>query len=585
MEDADLQDENLDLFLSLIESRLRADFTSTDLTRLISTQGATSRGPGSGAAASALPSGNESSPSKFLRLICKVFHRAAKPVKLRVLLSVLGLDSDAMIEASSKYEDAAEVEKKKTDAIVWKLLELAEQDDEKWVRVVGGILKGIMFKSSNDQEVEDVDCYADPKCRGQTAQIELRKVSESILNSVKETHTAGLQELSKAESSTTETKAQIDSLLICKDACPTFIPFRYSLLSPETIKTIMPEVDANHHFTANMNAAIFKVDAEVEEKRAEEEGKEMQIQKQRSLAMNGAAGRGSGAPTAGRATNDPLVAGRMRGRFANTAGRGGDKGSSSFLRPTTGGLGTAVAGRMGAAGRMAGRSGSLGRLGGRVGTAGRLGAGMAGRGRAAALVGQTPLQRRVPGSTRAMLNSARPGAGGDASKMRMLDVSEVEGLTKAQNEREKLAGMTKAERRKKLLEDAAASGLRNNKKPRTDSAASSAHSSAAQNEAVETNALQQQHDFSAQPNELGSLLEKSNKLSDEDRQKIHEFFRDTSSTNPHPVEGDPNDLWKVKLNEERTVDPTSGENVKETLYLELDYRTRQYKKTKKIKRK
>jgi hypothetical protein len=168
--------------------------------------------------------------------------------------------------------------------------------------------------------------------------------------------------------------------------------------------------------------------------------------------------------------------------------------------------------------------------------------------------------------------------------MKMIDVAEVEGLTRAQNEREKLEGMTKAERRRKLLEDAAASGLRN-KKPRTDN--SSIAASAEQNEASETNTLQQQNETATQTTDLGNLLEKSNKLSEEDRQNIHEFFRNRSSTNPHPAaDGDAsNDLWKVKLNEERTIDPTSGENVKETLYLELDYRTRQYKKTKKIKRK
>ena len=599
-DDDDLQDENLDLFLSLVESRLRADFTSTDLTRLIASQGVSSRGA---AVASALPSGGASSPSKFLRLICKVFHRAAKPVKLRILMSVLGLDSDKMIDgdAKSQYDEQSDAEKRKTDAIVWRLLEQAEQDDEKWVRVVGGILKGIMFKSSNNgTEVEDVNYYADPKCRGQTSQRELLKVSESILKAVKEAHATGMEELSRAKSaasapnaSETDQTTHINSLLICKDACPTFIPYRYSLLPPETIKTIMPEADANNHFVANMNASVFKIDAEVEERRAEEEGKELQSQKQRSVNVNGMTGRGTAATgsasNAGRATNEPLMAGRVRGRFANTTGRGEDKGSSLFLR-APGGRG-AAAGRMGVAGRMAG---SLGRLGGRLGTAGRLGsttgrlggAGVAGRGRAAALVGQASVHRRTPGSTRAMLNSsARGSSRGDASKMKIIDDAEVEGLTRAQNEKEKLAGMSKAERRKKLLEDAAASGLRN-KKPRTDNSNTPASGPQTGTNESKSNAPPQLNDNVTQPNELGNLLEKSNKLSDEDRQHIHEFFRDKSSANPHPAEGDASgDLWKVKLNEERTIDPTSGENVKETLYLEFDYKTRQYKKTKKTKRK
>lgn len=467
-QDDDLQDENLDLFLSLIESRLRADFTSIDLTRLISTQGVSSRGT---ASASALPSGNASTPRKFLRLICKVFHRAAKPVKLRILMSVLGLDSDRMIDAQCKvqYDEQHDLLERKTDDIVWQLLEQAEHDDEKWVRVVAGILKGIMFKSSNNQEVEDVDYYADPKCRGETVEAELQKVSGNILKAVQEAHSAGMEKLSQAELSATlsdktgdQRKAQLESLLLCKDASPTFIPYRYSLLPAETIKTIVPEVDMNNHFTANMDASLYKIDAEVEEKRAEEEGKELQLQNQRNVASStGTSGRESAASTTGgRGPIDAIPAGRMRGRFSNTAGRGGDRGSSLFLK-ASGGRG-AVAGQR----NMAGRSGSLGRLGGRSGTAGRL-SGAAGRGRATALVGQTAVHRRAP--ARAMLNSSSRN-GSDSSKMKMIDVAEVQGLTRAQNEREKLAGMTKAERRKKLLEDAAASGLRN-KKARPDTSA------------------------------------------------------------------------------------------------------------------
>ncbi|KAL3798821.1 hypothetical protein HJC23_004609 [Cyclotella cryptica] len=601
-DDRDLDDENLDLFLSLVESRLRADFTSTDLARLIASQGVESRAGGgsSSAASSTLPSGNQSSPSKFLRLICRVFHRAAKPVKLRTLMSVLGLESDRMIDGASSVQTTPEQcrnrEERKTDNIVWKLLEQAEEDDEKWVRVVAGILRGIMFKSgaSNElgSEVEDVNYYADPKSRGKTAGRELRKVTEAILNGVKEACSNGTQELSKAQSTydgsdTTQQKAELESLLIGKDACPTFVPYRYALLSPETIKSIMPEVDVNNHFSANMNASIFKVDAEVEEKRAEEEGKELQLQTQRNGTVNNitAGGGGFGRPAAsvipGRAPSELSLPGRMRGRFASVGGRGGgDKGTSSlFLRPS--------AGRGGAAGRSLTTAGNTaGRLAmaGRSGSLGRFGAG--GRGRAAALVGQTPLQRRTPGSTRAILNSSvRTGgvSGGDASKMKIIDVAEVEGLNRTQMERESLAGMSKSERRRKLLEDAAAAGLRS-KKPRpelTDTDAHAEHNNLMEaNTSQPDNALTQQHD-------LVSLLEKSNKLSDEDREKIQEFFRNQSSTIPDVAsEGNSsNGQWKVKLNEERTIDPVSGESVKETLYLELDFTTRQYKKTKKIKRK
>jgi len=83
------------------------------------------------------------------------------------------------------------------------------------------------------------------------------------------------------------------------------------------------------------------------------------------------------------------------------------------------------------------------------------------------------------------------------------------------------------------------------------------------------------------------ILQKSNKLSEEDRQNVQQFFADRSATNPPNVGGGGDDAntWKVKLNEEKTVDSQTGEVVKETLYLEMDYRTFGYKKTRKIKRK
>ena len=41
----------------------------------------------------------------------------------------------------------------------------------------------------------------------------------------------------------------------------------------------------------------------------------------------------------------------------------------------------------------------------------------------------------------------------------------------------------------------------------------------------------------------------------------------------------------MKLNEEKAVDEQTGEQVKETLYLELDYGTFSFKRTRKVKRK
>ena len=55
---------------------------------------------------------------------------------------------------------------------------------------------------------------------------------------------------------------------------------------------------------------------------------------------------------------------------------------------------------------------------------------------------------------------------------------------------------------------------------------------------------------------------------------------------PAPPPGtDESGIWRVKLNEDKAFDESTGEVVKETLYLELDYKSLGYKKTRKIKRK
>jgi hypothetical protein len=61
------------------------------------------------------------------------------------------------------------------------------------------------------------------------------------------------------------------------------------------------------------------------------------------------------------------------------------------------------------------------------------------------------------------------------------------------------------------------------------------------------------------------LAEKSNRLKDEDRERIQQFFE--HKYNPTPEQS----TYKMKIHEERKVDPATGLPVKYTYYLELDY--------------
>ena len=581
-DDHDIKDEDLDAFLVLIESRLRADWTSPDLSRIIASQGSISSRSGSGNALTTLPSGNPSSPSKFLRMIKKVFYLAGKPIKMRALMSFLGLESDRAISSSSaqsslvaasypmasQHDSTEDLDEKKTDKIVWELLQKAEVDEDEWVRVVAGILSGMMFKSSScNGETEPVNHYDCSSCRGNNADKELKKITNEIMRRVRE-----------AAKSTITEKEDTDCTLSAstgKDSCPSYAPLRYSLLPKETIRIVLPEVDYNPHFKTNLDASILRVDAEIEAKHAEEERKETNLQKRTNtlnsrnstatagkVALGGRLANGSTRSTSADKADSSMFIGRPgRGRFAKGVGRGsvGRDSGASLFRPSNG-LAAAGRGSRGRGGVLAGRSGTLSRLTG------------AGRGSTTA-AGKVPLARRVPGSKQALLNSSR-GTGG-ASKMKMIDVAEVQGLNSAQKEREQLS--TKEARKRKLMEDAKASGLRKQKRARDPNVGVS-------NSSVATNSAQNSSDGKQG---WESLLEKSNKLSDEDRQNIRHFFENRmNQTNQlsRPAGTDESGVWRCKLNEEKQTSET-GELVKETLYLDLDYNTLGYKKTRKIKKK
>ena len=718
-DDDDINDEDLDAFLVLLESRLRADFTSPDLSRIISSQGTPSNSSSTSASSSSLlstlPSGNASSPSKFLRLIHLVFSKAGKSIKLRSLMSVLGLDDDATVELSSRnaanstslyavaaassnnhtFKEEDELTKgRKTDAIVYKLLNQAENDDEKWVRVVAGIIKRLMFINNRNNSSNNINETTTTATNTKETESEkqLRKITTNILSTIEKTYTNANNKFNETKTQLTnkihiestddiEVQQKLSKLddsnikstyLIGLDSYPTYTPLYYTLVSSSLIKDIIPQLNDtnnNPHFTSNMNADILKVDGEVEKKRAEEEGKEITNvinMKKSSRLLPSSNNNGSG--IAG--TSSSNVGGRGRGNSinnistnGNAAGRGGpiltgritstrrgvgrggggsSSGGASLFRPSSTlgrGGGRGGGGRFGGGGggggrgNGGGRSGSLSRLvaaGGR-GTGGRVGSISA------------PLQRRVPGAARsAILNSSssgrgsvssvgrggRGGGGGSSSsgggtgetKMKMIDASEVEDLTRAAAEREKTANMStvqarKLERKRKLMESAAASGLRNREKKKkkiaapgggdttaagtnpsggSNEAVSAATAAVSQNESNITGNVDQQQQPQQQQHSaasITSLLEKSNKLSPEDRQTIFQFFQNRnnnqgSMSQPAPPQGtDESGIWRVKLNEDKAFDESTGEVVKETLYLELDYKSLGYKKTRKIKRK
>ena len=178
------------------------------------------------------------------------------------------------------------------------------------------------------------------------------------------------------------------------------------------------------------------------------------------------------------------------------------------------------------------------------------------------------------------------------SKMMMLDSTEVEALSKEQTAREGktsfsslAAGMGRSRKRKIMDAAAAEEAAKRSKSVISTSTVQNPSVEAPGNETNEeggTELAQQPPRSSSeapQNADWRELLSKSNKLSDVDRSRVERFFKE--KFNPTPGQN----VYKMKLNEERKYDKDTGLTIKETLYLELDYNTFGYKKTRKTKKK
>jgi hypothetical protein len=215
----------------------------------------------------------------------------------------------------------------------------------------------------------------------------------------------------------------------------------------------------------------------------------------------------------------------------------------------------------------------------------------------------------VAGASANASSNNRNKFGANRSKMKMVDLAEVQGLQVEAAAKQKTETPKEA-RKRKLMEAAAAKGLVKKKKlngglakPTGAAGTPAATAVAATTEApgkgggIVAAALAAYQSKKVDPvapaaagptgapagqapnGEWTQHLEKSNRLSPSDRERVRQFFVDR--LNPTP--GVP--IVRLKLHEEKTEEQGTGKTVKETLYLELDYNTFGFKKLRKIKKK
>jgi hypothetical protein len=544
--------QDLDAFLTSIESKLRVPFSSLDLVKAVTT--------------SALR-GSQSAP-EYLEKIAQVLPRTDKVIRNRILIGLLGLDAN---------ED--------TDVQVEKILVATQEAPlhEEWVRVISGLVQGLMFQEENGVSL-----------RGQEASTLLERTCNQILRKVR-----------KVEEQTSCASAFAAATA---DADPTFAPFRYALIGPNLLRRSIPEIFHQSSFAVDREAKVLLVDARLELAKAQEE---QEHAKQTGVASKRAASTSSDSNGSNAKERVMPIMPGIRSTKAS---------SISAARSSTGHQTKASM-------FMPSKKPSIVR----PGVVSKVALHVRKKGASQALVGKSKLIRdRVETNgaarTAGVVPIAHPGragkSGNSRSRMQMIDIAEVQGMEEERKVRGETAatpnkegGLKKsgikrkaesAEQSEKLVKaklgpqsgvdmqpsvlikdepktvgdvytktphamvDALAAGALAAYQARLASALPQTAAPVALPAAILHAPKQQDwHQL---------LKEKSNKLSSNDRFRVQQFFQDRFNPTPGQT------TYKMKLHEERTADAKSGDPVKETYYLELDYTNFTSKQSKKVKR-
>jgi hypothetical protein len=514
----------------------------------------------------------------YTKQLAQVFPRTEKVIQMRILIALAAL----LLQEEKITEDFDPI--RKTILGIFADAE-ASGGREEWVRMIAGLLENILFGEASTEKAQEML---------QTACDEIiTSVQQLIEETEVEPYKDGGDDQQNEDNDDLFGQADVQaSRLRTADVDPTLAPFRYSLLKPSLLEYVTPEVTKHAHFKINTASNLLQLDARLDAKKAQEETEHNTI---RMATPQSAATGNSAAATRTIEPPGPIMPGLApsKKRAGITAGNkstgkaaaAATKKSSMFLaarKPV------ATTGKSGLHVRKAGASLRL------VGKGRTIKPSVTGD---AGTTGKTSLLTGTVGKS-AKLRDAK------GSKMMMLDVAEVADLAK-EKEASKAAAMNapkKGFKRKAAMSDAvhankvakieplpADTNEHNAEKPAPAAAPTQAVNPADLAAAALSSYQKQKEAVVAEPkNSSGHvqmgwrelLAEKNNLLSDVDRDRIQKFFE--YKVNPTPeVES-----YDIKLHSERGTDPRTGESIKRTHYLKLNYNdwtSTQSKKTKRYK--
>jgi len=270
----DFSSSSNEVFLASIEAKLRSPFSSFTVSKAIE---------------------RDSNPTRFVENIKHlVFEKAEssakvdKTLKLRVLISLLGLEENILQKiASSSFQPALNTN------ILWELLQNAQEEDEEiWVRIIGGYIQGMMYGSLKDSEREAENVSWSQRDL-------LQKNGREVDNKFAKTNSKIIKETLKAFEK--KMKECTNSPLNKRDEIQFYAPTKYQLLEKKILLNHNPSLfenldfrttlkmgahESNNNsstakFTENQDGlpSIFLMDLRMEHQRAADEEREMEDHK------------------------------------------------------------------------------------------------------------------------------------------------------------------------------------------------------------------------------------------------------------------------------------------------------------------
>ncbi|VEU40496.1 unnamed protein product [Pseudo-nitzschia multistriata] len=386
------------------------------------------------------------------------------------------------------------------------------------------------------------------------------------------------------------------------NAC--FAPYRYSLISTPTLNTIIPEFnfskpknnnrngvsDSNCHFQVNPAASILQIDLKLEAQRAKEHGSGVPTKAKSSNSNKG----NSPTKTAngGNPTFPPgfrpakLVPTKRAASSSVGASKPGVRsGSRSLFMPkkkTSANLFNTTTKfrpqpmktmlrRKGGGAQALVKNGATASGGGailnKLGGGGIARSGMSAAGRTGRFSGNRDVAR----------------AGGKVSRIKMIDDDDVDALTRPQQSTASAAEQ-RASKRKRILEGGASS-FANPRLKKQRARPGIRRMEPVMTKNIRHAAPQQQQQQITDESCQSLLRDRSNRMSAEDRIRVEKFFQTNKADRSSLLSpSDDGPQYKMKIHEQRGQDPATGEEIKQTFYLELDYNTGDFLESKKTKR-